>query len=67
MSSIVDLTGRVARDIRWYVTSLMGDTAYQTYLAHHRGGHGDDPPLGEREFWAERYRDQGNNPGSRCC
>ncbi|MDF2920039.1 MAG: small protein [Microbacterium sp.] len=27
---------RAARAVHWYVTSLMGDNAYATYLAHQR-------------------------------
>lgn len=67
MPTVVGWAGRMARDVSWYVTSLMGDRAYATYAAHHRAVHGDDPPMTERQFWAERYREQDSNPGSRCC
>jgi uncharacterized short protein YbdD (DUF466 family) len=56
-----------ARGVRWWVTSLMGDHAYDGYLAHQRATHPDDRPLDVSEFWAERYREQDANPGSRCC
>ena len=66
-TGVREWAGRMARDVNWYVTSLMGDRAYGNYVAHHRSVHGDDPPLGERDFWIQRYRDQDANPGSRCC
>lgn len=58
---------RVAAGIRWYMTSLMGDNAYATYLAHHRRTHPDAQPLSERQFWRQRMDDQDRNPGARCC
>lgn len=67
MSRMADVASRVVRSVCWYVTSLMGDRAYETYVAHHLAGHPDTPPIGERQFWIERYRDQDDNPGSRCC
>lgn len=59
--------GRGARGIRWYVTSLMGDRAYEIYVAHLAGDHPDATPLAEREFWVQRYREQEETPGARCC
>jgi uncharacterized short protein YbdD (DUF466 family) len=59
--------GRVGRGIRWYMTTLMGDTAYATYVAHHRRQHPDEEPLTERQFWRQRMDDQDRNPGARCC
>lgn len=59
--------GRVGRGIRWYMTTLMGDTAYATYVAHHRRHHSDEEPLTERQFWRQRMDDQDRNPGARCC
>jgi len=59
--------GAAARGIRWYVTSLMGDNAYATYVAHQRRHHPGEPPLTERRFWRERMDDQDRNPGARCC
>lgn len=58
---------RAARGIRWWLTSLMGDRAYETYLEHHRRHHPDDAPLGERAFWRARDDDRDRNPGARCC
>ena len=59
--------GRGARNIRWYVTSLMGDRAYEIYVAHLAVEHPGEPPLSEREFWVQRYREQEATPGARCC
>lgn len=59
--------GRAGRGIRWYMTTLMGDTAYSTYVVHHRRHHPDVEPLTERQFWRQRMDDQDRNPGARCC
>lgn len=56
-----------ARAVRWYATNLMGETAYATYVEHHRRTHPDSEPMSEREFWRRRYAEQDANPGSRCC
>jgi uncharacterized short protein YbdD (DUF466 family) len=55
------------RSVRWYVTTLMGDRAYDTYVAHLAARHPGAPPLSERAFWVGRYREQEQNPGARCC
>ncbi len=49
------------------MTSLMGDRAYDTYVEHLAIQHPERPPLDERAFWVARYREQEQNPGSRCC
>lgn len=67
VATLLAQAGRVARGVRWYVTSLMGDNAYATYLAHQRRHHPDLEPLTERQFWRERMDDQDRNPGARCC
>lgn len=58
---------RAARAVHWYITSLMGDNAYATYLAHQRRTHPGVEPLTERQFWRQRMDDQDRNPGARCC
>lgn len=55
------------RSIRWYMRGLMGDSAYETYLAHHRRVHPGEPPMTERQFWRDRMDEQDRNPGARCC
>ena len=58
---------RAAAAVRWYMTQLMGDSAYETYLAHQRRTHPDAEVLTERQFWRQKMDDQDRNPGARCC
>ncbi len=53
--------------IRWYVSSLMGDNHYQRYLAHHRRLHPGESVITEAEYWRMRHRASNANPGARCC
>ena len=59
--------GRFARQVRWYVGSLMGDNHYQRYLTHRRRDHPDEPVLTEAQYWRMRHRQTETNPGARCC
>ena len=61
------LVRRVGRGIRWYMSNLMGDSAYATYTAHHGRHHPDEAPLTERQFWRQKMDDQDRTPGARCC
>lgn len=67
MRAMLDLVLRTGRGIRWYMTTLMGDTAYATYVAHQRRVHPDEEPVTERQFWRQKMDDQDRNPGARCC
>lgn len=67
LRALLRAAGRAARGIRWYITTLMGDTAYETYVAHLRRNHPDAEPMSERTFWRQRMDDQDRNPGARCC
>jgi uncharacterized short protein YbdD (DUF466 family) len=67
MPALAGWAGRSARGIRWYMTSLMGDRAYSIYVDHLAVEHPGQPPLAEREFWVQRYREQEATPGARCC
>ncbi|MGV2900048.1 YbdD/YjiX family protein [Microbacterium sp. AGC62] len=67
LRALLGAVGRVGRGIRWYMTNLMGDSAYVTYVAHQRRVHPDEEPMTERQFWRERMDDQDRNPGARCC
>jgi len=58
---------RIARQIRWYCGTLMGDTHYQRYVEHRRRMHPGEPVLTEREYWKARHTAAENNPGARCC
>lgn len=61
------LVRRAGRGIRWYITTLMGDRAYDTYVAHLARVHPGTTPLTERQFWRQKMADQDANPGARCC
>ncbi len=55
------------RRVRWYVRGVLGEDAYDRYLAHHqRSGHAG-PPMTEREYWRARTDHQERNPQGRCC
>lgn len=57
--------GRVFKSAWWYLTNLMGDNAYATYVAHRERTHPGESVVSEREFWRKRYADQAAEP--RCC
>ncbi len=61
------LVVQAGRGVRWYMTNLMGDSAYGTYVAHHRRVHPNEEPMTERQFWRQKMDDQDRNPGARCC
>lgn len=56
-----------ARQVRWYVGSLMGDTHYRRYLDHRARTHPGEPVLSESEYWRLRHRLTESDPGARCC
>jgi uncharacterized short protein YbdD (DUF466 family) len=58
---------RAWRNLRWWVGSVLGDTAYARYVEHLRRTHPDVPVPTEREYWRQRYAEQDANPGARCC
>ncbi|WP_082695817.1 YbdD/YjiX family protein [Mycobacterium sp. IS-1742] len=57
----------IARKIRWYIASLMGDNHYRRYLEHRRRTHPGEPVLTEREYWHLRHAAAEAEPGARCC
>ncbi len=57
----------LSRQIRWYVSALMGDSHYQRYVAHRRRAHPGEPVISEAEYWRMRHRQADLNPGARCC
>lgn len=59
--------GTVARQIGWYVGTLMGDTHYRRYLEHQARRHPGEPVLSERGYWDMRHAAADKNPGARCC
>jgi uncharacterized short protein YbdD (DUF466 family) len=50
------------RRVWWYVREVMGETAYDTYVAHHRRTHPGEPTLTRHQFDDVRA-----NPNIRCC
>lgn len=59
--------GGVAASWWQVVRGVAGERAYETYVAHHRAHHPDEPVMSERDFW-RWYVDRGDtNPTSRCC
>lgn len=52
---------------RWFVKGVMGENAYQAYLAHHERSGCEAPPMSEREYWRSRSDWQEANPQGRCC
>ncbi|WP_309615547.1 YbdD/YjiX family protein [Salinibacterium sp.] len=67
MPAAIQWMTRRARSVSWYITSLMGDRAYDTYVDHLAARHPGIAPVDERAFWVARYREQEANPGARCC
>ena len=59
--------GRLARQIRWYVGSLMGDNHYRRYVEHRRRTHPGQPVLSESQYWRMRHKLSDSNPSARCC
>ena len=59
--------GQIARQIRWYWGTLMGDTHYRRYVEHRRRVHPGAPVVTEREYWKMRHDATEKNPGARCC
>lgn len=55
------------RGLLWWTRGVLGEHAYDQYLAHHhRCGH-TGPPMTEREFWRARSDHQEQHPEGRCC
>lgn len=55
---------RATRTIIRFVHDLLGDSAYERYIARHRIEHPDHPPMTAREFWRQRAND---DAPPRCC
>ncbi|MCV7169857.1 MULTISPECIES: YbdD/YjiX family protein [Mycolicibacterium] len=60
-------SAEVARQIRWYCATLMGDNHYRRYVEHRRRLHPGEPVPSEREYWRLRHAAADANPGARCC
>jgi len=58
---------RSARQIGWFVGSLMGDNHYRRYRECRRRTHPGEPVMSEAEYWRMRHRVTENDPTARCC
>jgi uncharacterized short protein YbdD (DUF466 family) len=64
------VTARLRRAVAgtlWYVREVMGENAYDHYLAHQGRDHPDEPVLSRREFACRRMDEMEIRPGQRCC
>ena len=67
---VVTAVRSAAAGLAWYVKGVMGEDAYDKYLAHHESVHGTDtavPVMTERAFWRDQTDRQDTNPQGRCC
>ncbi|MDN5558823.1 MAG: YbdD/YjiX family protein [Ruaniaceae bacterium] len=55
------------KNLTWYVGEIMGDSAYERYLARHNAVHSDVTPMTEREFWRDRVNFDETNHSTGCC
>ena len=51
----------------WYAREVMGENAYEHYLAHQRRHHPAEPVLSRREFERRRMDQLDDHPRARCC
>jgi len=59
--------GRTAGRTLWYLREVMGENAYDHYLAHQRRDHPDDCVLSRRDFERRRMDQLDDHPRARCC
>ena len=57
----------IARKIRWYVGSLMGDSHYSRYIDYRHRMHPGEPVLSEAGYWRMRHDMTDRGPTPRCC
>ncbi len=55
------------KNLTWYVGEIMGDSAYERYLARHNVVHPEETPMTEREFWRDRVNFDETNHSTGCC
>ena len=58
---------RAADGALWYVREVMGENAYDHYLAHQRRDHPAEPVLSRRDFERRRMDQLDDHPRARCC
>ncbi|GAA4284803.1 hypothetical protein GCM10022261_23340 [Brevibacterium daeguense] len=68
MSAAVARLAAPFRAVHWYLKELMGENAYQHYLASYERRHGTrEGAMAERAFWRDVTDAQDRNPQTRCC
>ncbi len=50
-----------------YARGVLGEDAYEKYLAYHQRVHEDAVPMTVKEFWRDKTDREGSNPQGRCC
>ncbi len=50
-----------------YAKGVLGEDAYEKYLAYHRSAPCGAPPMTVKEFWRDKTDREGANPQGRCC
>lgn len=58
---------RAWRALRWFTADVLGDSAYDRYVARHRLDHPDHPPLDARSFWRQREAASERQVQTGCC
>ena len=58
---------RAVSGILWYVREVLGENAYDHYLAHQRRHHPGKAVLDRRAFECRRMDAMEVRPGQRCC
>ena len=55
--------------LSWFVAGVLGEDAYDKYLAHFdtHNVDGAAEPMTAREFWRDNTDRQDDNPQGRCC
>lgn len=66
-TSLLSPIRRGLKAVAWYFEGMMGADAYRKYLEHHAATHPGCEPVGERQFWRDKYDWEERNPQGRCC
>ncbi len=74
MNTLVHAIKSGSAALAWYVKGVMGEDAYDKYVAHQETQHAGSvdeqdrtPVMTEREFWRDLSDRQERNPQGRCC
>lgn len=64
---VIDLVRSGWRSLAWYVKGVLGENAYDGYLAWHARQGTGVPPLSRAAYWRARTDHQEQHPEGRCC